>query len=112
MEKNDCDTSGNHQIDQSMQSTKLAMDKAVIGHGDSDKTRDKVCQDKSGEDKKEVPPQKKIKKKHTKASHVKKTQNQKPRTSNQFKRMFDPHLQPRRPSQSTSSSYYTSSDDS
>ena len=71
MEKDDCDKSGkrarvgpwrqtigNHEIDQRLQSTKLAMDKAVIGHGDSDsdKTRDKVCQDKSAEGKKDVLP--------------------------------------------------------
>ena len=110
-------TTGNHAIHQRLQSTKLAMDKAVIGHGDSDsdKTRDKVCQDdKSAEGKKEVPPKTKIKKKHTKATHVKKTQNVKPRSSNQLKRMFDPKSLPRRPRSaiSTSSSYYTSSEDS
>ena len=47
--------------------------------------------------------------KHNKATHVKKTINIKPRTSNQLKKMFDPK---RGDSEETSSSYYTSSDDS
>ena len=55
-------------------------------------------------------PQKKIKRKHTKATHVKKTQNIKPRPARQLQRMFDPKAVPRRPrgAISTSSSYYTS----
>ena len=50
--------------------------------------------------------------KHNKATHVKKTIGIKPRTSNQMKRMFNPKVGPQRSSESTSSSYYTSSDDS
>ena len=94
----------------------------VSDKSDTGKVADKksspqtICADKKSTEDKHVPPhipQRKQEKrrKHNKATHVKKTIN-KPRTSNQLKKMFDPKRGPRRDSEETSSSYYTSSNDS
>ena len=73
-------------------------------------SKDDKPESKDDKDVTDEQPQKKIKRKHTKATHVKKTQNIKPRSARQFQRMFDPKAVPRRPrgAISTSSSYYTS----
>ena len=73
-------------------------------------SKDDKPETKDDKDATDKQPQKKIKRKHTKATHVKKTQNIKPRSARQLQRMFDPKAVPRRPrgAISTSSSYYTS----
>ena len=73
-------------------------------------SKDNKPERKDDKDVTDEQPQKKIKRKHTKATHVKKTQNIKPRSARQLQRMFDPKAVPRRPrgAISTSSSYYTS----
>ena len=73
-------------------------------------SKDDKPESKDDKDVTDEQPQKKIKRKHTKATHVKKTQNIKPRSARQLQRMFDPKAVPRRPrgAISTSSSYYTS----
>ena len=73
-------------------------------------SKDDKPESKDDKDVTDEQPQKKIKRKHTKATHVKKTQNIKPRSARQLQRMFDPKAVARRPrgAISTSSSYYTS----
>ena len=98
-----------------LQSSSMTKARFLIG-GDMNtlstfrESKDDKPESKDDKDVTDEQPQKKIKRKHTKATHVKKTQNIKPRSARQLQRMFDPKAVPRRPrgAISTSSSYYTS----